>query len=624
MLEGDQSYQRRQEKTLPNNEPSSGQRGKTLSRFKKWLREKYPRVYGFFFSKTPFYIRHFFGLLVSLGILGGFLALTVPLWKSWNSIPFLGVLIPTASTDYSEPKAIADLRLHILYITGGIIAILTLLQTNWKNQGDRLKIDADIKKNEQDAEKNERDHIRQVHAERRSRYTKAIEQLANEKAAAIRLGGAYTLVGLVDEWIADDTLKPEEQQKEGQVIINNLCAYIRSPFPLLEKKDKNDTEKSQIYEEQKIRQSILKEFSSRIKYIPTANNLSINNLWQKLTYDFSDSKFFYEVDFSNTYFKGKTSFSNTTFTEDAVFNESFFMCPAQFNGSKFTKNLNFNKSTFIDDADFSKVDFDEYINFSEVTFNMHADFRDSAFHNRDKEADFSRTNFNGIADFAVARFKGKATFRNSIFNKDAFFNNTEFNGTNFIGADFSKSLFLQDANFNEASFNKYADFNKAIFIGKLVFCAAVFSRWSHFSNSIFLEEVDFSMTTFSSELKFDNIHVSNAMDFTMTDFMGSVNFSNAFFKKKSPTFLSNRDEKDRENDKARFSCNINPEKYIFDVHPRSPHNIHLGTATFYDKKYRIPLGTVLYEPEARSQPRYVSEPAKLVDNSRDGERDIPE
>lgn len=557
-------------------------------------------------QETPWYIQHFTKLLIGFGLGGGAIAILLP-WMLW--------LLCSMSSGSSD-----QLRLHLLYVTGGIIAVLTLLQTNWKNQGDRLKIDADIKKNEQDAEKNERDHIRQVHAERRSRYTKAIEQLANEKAAAIRLGGAYTLVGLVDEWIADDTLKPEEQQKEGQVIINNLCAYIRSPFPLLEKKDKNDTEKSQIYEEQKIRQSILKEFSSRIKYIPAANNLPINNLWQKLTYDFSDSKFFYEVDFSNTYFKGKTSFSNTTFTEDAVFNESFFMCPAQFNGSKFTKNLNFNKSTFVDDADFSKVDFNEYINFSEVTFNMHADFRDSAFHNRDKEADFSRANFNGIADFAVARFKGKATFRNSIFNKDAFFNNTEFNGTNFIGADFSKSLFLQDANFNEASFNKYADFNKAIFIGKLVFCAAVFSRWSHFSNSIFLEEVDFSMTTFSSELKFDNIHVSNAMDFTMTDFMGSVNFSNAFFKKKSPTFLSNREEKD----KARFSCNINPEKYIFDVHPRSPHNIHLGTATFYDKKYRIPLGTILYAPEARSQPRYVSEPAKLVDNSRDGERDNPE
>lgn len=593
MLEGEHSYQRGQENLVPSNNASSAPESPVI-----------PKA-----QEKPWYIRHFIKLLIGFGLGGGAVAILLP-WMLW--------LLCGMSSGSSD-----QLRLHLLYVTGGIIAVLTLLQTNWKNQGDRLKIDADIKKNEQDAEKNQRDHIRQVHAERRSRYTKAVEQLADEKAT-IRLGGIYTLVGLVDEWIADDTLKPEERQKEGQVIINNLCAYIRSPFPLLEKKDKNDTEKSQIYEEQKIRQSILKEFSSRIKYIPAANNLPINNLWQKLTYDFSDSKFFYEVDFSNAYFKGKTSFSNTTFAEDAVFNESFFLCSAQFNGSKFTKNLNFNKSTFIDDADFSKVDFNECINFSEITFNKHADFRDSAFHNRDKEADFSRANFNGIADFAVARFKGKATFRNSIFNKDAFFNNTEFNGTNFIGADFSKSLFAQDANFNEASFNKYADFNKAIFIGKLAFCAAVFSRWSHFSNSIFLEEADFSMTTFSSELKFDNIRVSNAINFTMTDFMGSVNFSNAFFKRKSPTFLSNREEKDTENDKARFSCNINPEKYIFDVHPRSPHNIHLGTAMFYDKKYRIPLGTVLYEPEARSQPRYVSEPAKLVDNSRDGERDSPE
>lgn len=593
MLEGERSYQRGQENLVPSNNTSSAPENPVA-----------PKA-----QENPWYIRHFTKLLIGFGLGGGAVAILLP-WVLW-----LRCGMSSGSSD--------QLRLHLLYVTGGIIAVLTLLQTNWKNQGDRLKIDADIKKNEQDAEKNERDHIRQVHAERRSRYTKAVEQLADEKAT-VRLGGIYTLVGLVDEWLADDSLEQDEQQKEGQVIINNLCAYIRSPFPLLEKKDKNDTEKSQIYEEQKIRQSILKEFSSRIKYIPAANNLPINNLWQKLTYDFSDSKFFYEVDFSNAYFKGKTSFSNTTFAEDAVFNESFFLCPAQFNGSKFTKNLNFNKSTFVDDADFSKVDFNECINFSEITFNKHADFRDSAFHNRDKEADFSRANFNGIADFAVVRFKGKATFRNSIFNKDAFFNNTEFNGTNFIGADFSKSLFAQDANFNEASFNKYADFNKAIFIGKLAFCAAVFSRWSHFSNSIFLEEADFSMTTFSSELKFDNIRVSNAINFTMTDFMGSVNFSNAFFKRKSPTFLSNREEKDRENDKARFSCNINPEKYIFDVHPRSPHNIHLGTAMFYNKKYRIPLGTVLYEPEARSQPRYVSEPAKLVDNSRDGERDSPE
>ena len=593
MLEGERSYQRGQENLVPSNNASSAPESSVTPKD----------------QEKPWYIRHFIKLLIGSGLGGGAAAILLP-WFLW-----LHCGMSSGSSD--------QLRLHLLYVTGGIIAVLTLLQTNWKNQGDRLKIDADIKKNEQDAEKNERDHIRQVHAERRSRYTKAVEQLADEKAA-VRLGGIYTLVGLVDEWLADDTLGPQEQQKEGQVIINNLCAYIRSPFPLLEKKDKNDTEKSQIYEEQKIRQSILKEFSSRIKYIPAANNLPINNLWRKLTYDFSDSKFFYDINFSSAYFMGKVSFSNATFLEDTLFTEAFFKHPTQFNGSDFEKNLNFSRSIFIENADFSKVNFNKYTNFTEAIFNKHADFRGSTFHARDAEADFSKADFNDIADFAGVHFKGKALFRNSFFNKDAFFNNTEFNGTSILGADFSESFFSENANFYDSAFNKHAAFCNSIFANKATFCSTNFSMQSWFNDAIFSGETDFSMTTFSSELKFDNIRVSNAMDFTMTDFMGSVNFSNAFFKRKSPIFISSREGKGREIDKARFSCNIDPEKYIFNVHPRSPHDINLGTATFYDKKYRIPLGTVLYELEARSQPRYVSEPAKLVDNSRDGERNIPE
>ena len=121
-------------------------------------------------KKPPFHIRHFLLILVLLGVLGGFLALTVPLWKSWTCVPFLSSLIPANSADYSESKAIADLRLHILYITGGVIAILTLLQTAWKNQIDHRKAEDDI-------QKNKNDHNRQVHAERRSRYTKAVSTL---------------------------------------------------------------------------------------------------------------------------------------------------------------------------------------------------------------------------------------------------------------------------------------------------------------------------------------------------------------------------------------------------------------------------------------------------------------
>lgn len=168
-------------------------------------------------TEDPWYIRSFTRTLIGLGIGGGAAAIFVPLilWALFNM----------------NPSNVDHFRLHLLYVSGGIIAILTLLQTSWKNQVDRRKIDADITKNKQDAAKNERDHIRQVHAERRSRYAKAVEQLA-DKEATIRLGGIYTLTGLVDEWLADETASTEERYKEGQVIINNLCAYIRSPFLL--------------------------------------------------------------------------------------------------------------------------------------------------------------------------------------------------------------------------------------------------------------------------------------------------------------------------------------------------------------------------------------------------------
>ena len=129
-------------------------------------------------EKPPFYIRWFFPILVLLGLIGGAAALWIPSNTGW--------LRQSGLEGDPEQKAISDLRLHFLYITGGIIAILTLLQTNWKNQVDQRKVEDDI-------QKNKNDHIRQVHAERRSRYTKAVEQIANEKAS-VRLGGSlYTL-----------------------------------------------------------------------------------------------------------------------------------------------------------------------------------------------------------------------------------------------------------------------------------------------------------------------------------------------------------------------------------------------------------------------------------------------
>ena len=320
-----------------------------------------------------FISKHFIWLLVGLAVSGGALAIFGP-WllyvKGW-----------TGETD-------ANLRLHILYVTGGTIAVLGLIETHRKNTTDRIKAEADIQsyqasqdhqaktlneqtrqfnetiakereKIEADKAKNEQDHIRQVHAERRSRYTTAIEQLSSDKAS-IRLGGVYTLVGLVDEWLADEKTIPniEERCKEGQVIINNLCAYIRSHFLLAERaehldepyakdlqkdfdgdKEKFDTDrqtfkqhKAILKEERQVRLSIIKEIRERLR----SKYESVS--WSDFDYDFSNAYFFYVVSFNHSYFSALLNFSKAEFTWSADFSGAKFTGNADFSGAKFPRD----------------------------------------------------------------------------------------------------------------------------------------------------------------------------------------------------------------------------------------------------------------------------------------------
>ena len=393
MLEGERSYQRGQENLVPSNNASSAPESPVIPKS----------------QEKPWYIRHFTKLLIGFGLGGGAIAILLP-WMLW--------LLRGMSSGSSD-----QLRLHLLYVTGGIIAVLTLLQTNWKNQGDRLKIDADIKKNEQDAEKNERDHIRQVHAERRSRYTKAVEQLADEKAA-VRLGGIYTLVGLVDEWLADDIIDPEERQKEGQVIINNLCSYIRSPFPLAAKleeyearkelerlketefeklseeessrlqvllkrfEDSGEYEKpkdittdyAKFHEEQDVRRTIFVEMSKRSSTFAKNDKgeiiETVPGIWSDFDFDFSRSPIFYPLN-SLTIEKG--NFSSAKFYSNAYFGKATFTQTADFSWARFTQTADFSEAAFTQTAYFSRARFTQTAYFSSATFTQTADFSKATF-----------------------------------------------------------------------------------------------------------------------------------------------------------------------------------------------------------------------------------------------------
>ena len=284
------------------------------------------------------------------------------------------------------------LRQLILYTTGGVLGVITLGETH--------------RKNNQEKEKNENDHTRQVHAERRSRYTKAVEQLADEKAT-VRLGGIYTLVGLVDEWLTDDTLNPKERQKEGQVIINNLCSYIRSPFPLALKAEmfegdsepdnyEEDFSKDQaaFHEEQDVRRTIFIEMGKRSSVISNKEESDVTvtpRAWSDFDFDFSRAPIFYPLsnltiekgnfssaklysnaDFSEATFTQEADFSEATFTQNANFSEAIFTQNANFSGTKFTQTANFIGATFTQEADFSRATFSasspKFVETSEVKF----------------------------------------------------------------------------------------------------------------------------------------------------------------------------------------------------------------------------------------------------------------
>ena len=530
-----------------------------------------------------FVSKHFVRLLVWLAVSGGALAIFGP----W----LLYVAGWTGETD-------ANLRLHILYVTGGTIAVLGLVETHRKNTTDRIKADADIQnyqasqahqaktlaeqarhftetiekereKIKADKDKNEQDHIRQVHAERRSRYTTAIEQLSSDKAS-IRLGGVYTLVGLVDEWLADDKTIPniEERRKEGQVIINSLCAYIRFPFPLAERAEQLDKpyakdlqknfggdiekfnedkqyfaqEKAALEEERQVRQSIIKEIREHL-----SKNYSESSSWSDFDYDFSHAHFFYPVNFNDSYFGTSiVNFSGATFTQADFIGVTFAW--TNFIGVTFAW-ANFSRATFTQGADFFEATFTQGANFFEATFTQGADFFGATF----TRANFSKATFTEGAYFFEATFTQGADFFGAKFTQ-ANFSKATFTRANFSGATFTEGAYFSGAKFTKGAYFSEATFTHANFFG------ATFTQEAYFSEATFTEGAYFSGAIFHSEPSF-------------TDVLG----------------------------KARFSHKVAPESYSFGVDPDSPCKIEIEEQEHNGTKFIIPKGTMLFDPDELSE-----------------------
>ena len=530
---------------------------------------------------------------------------------------------------------------------------------------------------------------RDQQTERHERYTHALEQFLDGHQPAVRLGGAYTLANLADEWLTDASLPEQVRREEAQTIIDSLTGCIRAPYPLAQKRQILEADKAPegyegdftrdqeaLREEQLVRRTVFMEFSRRLAAITentkTGNRGSkhavppISPMWADLRFDFGGAPIFYPLrqlhfqnadfasatfygpaDFFGASFRGDTSFSAAQFTADASFHGANFNDWVGFCAAHFAGAATFSGAHFADTASFATVTFTGAADFSDAVFSATADFAVSTF---ESDANFSRLNTAGIASFAAVTFGGEAIFTAStfhdeahfaasVFNRPAVFSKSLFSGVaRFAGvvtkqsAMFSNVRFASAADFSGASFTQFADFGEARFAQAANFSGASFialprtryemdfPQYANFGNATFAQDADFSKATFTAHVGFYKATFARAVSFNGASFEGAY-FADATFSQKAdfrqtsfayvkPSF----EALERRLQRARFSAQADPQDYLFEARPESPHGFSCGTANLLNRTFVLPVGAVLYDPDSWDEEKQeytrISEPAQ--------------
>ena len=458
---------------------------------------------------------------------------------------------------------------------------------------------------------NKQEHTQRVQAKRRTRYSKAVEQLAYPNPA-VRASALSALAGLVDEWLADEQLSVEARQKEGQVIVNALCAYVRSPFSRAFKAEAFEsdtppanyagdfaTDLAAFRGEQDVRRSVFVEMNKRSSTLAENEKGEVTvvpGAWSGFEFDFSRAVVFYPLDgltienanfsaarfcngsdFSGATFAGTVDFSRATFGEIAGFGDARFAGDANFTRAVFDRDARFSDVTFMGTANFGNARFAGDVVFRWVAFNANVDFREASF---GRDADFHDTAFAADAGFSGASFEGNTGFFRSSFGGNASFFRTDFAGV----TEFREAVFEGHAGFNAATFYKDAHFSRATFEGLAGFRDAAFESGADFAGASFVQTADFCEVSFT----------------------------------KSPPLFAAKNVESGEVYRARFvalstgSGSTGQEAHNFAVCEGSQ-PIPLGTARLNCVGYRIPVGAVLFDPSSwdKQQKEYtpLSEPA---------------
>ena len=429
-------------------------------------------------------------------------------------------------------------------------------------------------------------------------------------------------------------------------------------------------------EEQLVRRTVFMEFSRRLATITENNKTgnrgskhavpSVSPMWADLRFDFGGAPIFYPLqqlyfqnaDFASATFHGPADFFGATFHGDTSFSAAQFTADASFQGTNFTDWVGFSAAHFAGAAEFSGAHFADVASFGTVTFTGETDFSDSVFSavadfavaSFESDANFSRLNTAGIASFAAVTFEGKAVFTAStfhdeahfaasVFNRPAVFSKSLFGGAaRFAGiatkqsAMFSNVRFASAADFSGASFTQFADFGEASFDGDTTFSRSLFialprtsyemdfPQYANFGNTAFAQDADFSKATFTASVGFGKVTFARAVSFNGASFEGAY-FADATFGQRAdfrqtsfayvePSF----EALERRLRRARFSAQADPQDYLFEARPESPHGFSCGTANLLNRTFILPVGAVLYDPDSWDEEKQdytrISEPAK--------------
>ena len=429
-------------------------------------------------------------------------------------------------------------------------------------------------------------------------------------------------------------------------------------------------------EEQLVRRTVFMELSRRLAAVTESTEKgngenqhaapSVSPIWADLRFDFGGAPIFYPLqqlhfqnaDFASATFYGPADFSGATFHGDTSFSAAQFTADASFDSANFNDWVGFSAAHFAGVAKFRRAHFADTASFATVTFTGEADFSDSVFSatadfavaSFNSDADFSRLNTAGIASFAAVTFGGEAIFTAStfhdeahfaasVFNRPAVFSKSLFSGAaRFAGiatkqsAMFSNVRFASAADFSGASFTQYEDFGGARFDGDATFSRASFialprtryemdfPQQANFGNAAFAQDADFSKATFTAHVGFYKATFARAVSFNGASFEGAY-FADATFSQKAdfrqtsfmyvkPSF----EALERRLQRARFSAQADPQDYLFEARPGSPHGFSCGTAKLLNRTFVLPVGAVLYDPdswdEEKQEYTHVSEPAQ--------------